>query len=204
MADLELSFTINQEGKRKRWQEGRFEINGLTVVDTGDNYEIDYEDLELFVDGEPYDGSASNWAGQKYTAEQIFDQVLSGYLMNEGIYSSFSDDWSVFSDLNNLKEYEGDLLIKLPIFKYDEICVYELDLATPDNRYYSYIDEVMMLDNNNEVVTDVEEFYMEALEEDVTNILQGDLECLYMGYNVKEMIKEMGGEDAWLEEFGDA
>ena len=200
MADLELSFTL-KDGKR--WKEGRFEINGLNIIDTDGNYEVTYDDLELFVDGEPYDGSAEAWSGHRYSAEEIFDFALSSYLMNDGTYTSFSDSWSVFVDLENLKEYQGDLLIKLPVYRIDEVVIYDLDLATPNNTYYTSDDEVMMLNADNEIVTDMEEFYMEAIEEDITKILKGELECLYMGYNVKEYIKEAGGEEAWLETFDD-
>lgn len=197
MADLELSFTL-KDGKR--FKEGVFYIDGLTIIDTDGNYEINYDDIELELDGKPYDGTLEVWRGYLST-EDIFDQVLSGYLMNDGTYTSFSEDWSAFTDLENLKEYQGDLLIKLPVFRIDEVVIYELDLATPDHRYYIADDEVMMLDSDNEIVTDMENFYMEAIEEDITDILRGDLECLYMGYNVKQYIEEVGGEEAWLEQY---
>jgi len=198
MAELELSFTL-QAGKP--FKEGVFYIDGLTILDTDGNYEVEYDDIELELDGEPYDGSIEVWRGYLST-EDIFDQVLSGYLMGSDTYTSFSNDWSVFTDINNLKEYKDGLLVKLPIYECGMIYIYDLDLATPDNRYYTSDDMVLMLDNDNEVVTDVEHFYMQGIEEDITAILRGELECLYMGYNVEEYIKECGGKDAWLEEYG--
>lgn len=195
MADLELSFTI-QDGKK--FKRGVFLIDGLTILDTDGNYEVNYDDIDLELDGEPYDGSLEAWRG-KLSVENLFDQVLSGYFMGSDVYESFSDDWSVFSELNDLKEYKDGLLMKLPIYQYGDIYIYELDLATPDNRYYSCDDMVLMLDNDNEVVTDQEFFFMQGIDEDITAILKGELECLYMGYNVKEMINEAGGEAAWLE-----
>lgn len=202
MDNLDLSFTF-KDGMR--WAEGRFEIDDLMITDTGDNYEVSYDGITLYVDGKPYNGTAESWSGHKFAAEEIFDQVLSDYLTNnQGVYTSFGDGWSAFLELNSLKEYEGDLLIKLPRFEYGEICIYDLDLATPKFKYYTYDDECLMLDNDNALVTDMENFYTEAITEDITDILQGNLECLYMGYNVKEMIKEMGGEEAWLEEFGNS
>lgn len=190
MADLDLSFTL-KDGKR--WKEGRFEINGLDIMDTGDNYEVIYDDIELFVDGKPYDGSASNWAGQNYDVEQIFDQVLSGYLMNDGTYTSFSDDWSIFTDLESLKMYQGDLLMKFPVYRYGEIIIYELGLATPNSRYYTSDsgDEYMMLDNNNELVTDMENFFMEAFDSDLEDIEAGELDCLYMSDDVQAYLDNL-------------
>lgn len=199
MAELELSFTL-QDGKR--FKQGVFFINGLTILDTDGNYEVEYDDIELELDGVPYDGSIEVWRGYLST-EDIFDQVLSGYLMGSDTYTSFSNDWSVFTDINDLKEYKDGLLVKLPIYECGRIYIYDLDLATPDNRYYTCDDMVLMLDNDNEVITDVEHFYMQGIEEDITAILRGELECLYMGYNVKEYIKECGGKDAWLEAYED-
>lgn len=199
MADLTLTFTL-KDGKR--WKEGRFEIDGISIIDVDDDLDIEYDNLELFVDGEPYDGSASNWAGQTYSADSIFNQVLSSYLHDDGLYTNFSENWDVLSRLEDLKEYENGLLVKFPVYDWDGVSIYELDLATPKCRYYSCEDRVLMLDDNNEVVTDVGHFWLQGIEEDITAILKGEVECLYMGYNAKAMIEEMGGEEAWLEELG--
>ena len=107
-----------------------------------------------------------------------------------------------FSEITDLEEWDGDLLIKLPVYDLG-VKVYELDLATPELRYYSYDDEFLLLDTAGRVVTDMEEFYAESMEEDLYNILKGTTACLYMGYNPQAMIDEYGGEDAFVEEFAD-
>ena len=190
---MELSFTI-KDGKR--WQDGKFVVDGLTILDADDNYEVVYDDIQLFVDGKPYDGSAESWGGHKYTVDDIFEQVLSGYLKGDGTYTSFSEGWSAFKKLDDLKGYKGNLLVTLPVYNNDAIELYELELATPDNTYYSYGDSVMMLDKNNEVVTDAEHLYMEALEEDIESIINGQLECLYISPNIEMMINTMDSEES--------
>lgn len=200
MADLELSFSMPD---RSKWSEGTFYIDGLSIIDTGDNYEVNYDDIELYLDGQLYDETAETWAGAKVNTEQFFDTILSVYQMNDNTYD-FSEDWSVFDSLDSLKEYQGDLLVKLPIYRDGGVCIYELDLATPYNKYYQCADdgEVLILDEDNSIVSDMEHWYEQGLFEDITAILKGDLECLYMGYNPKAMIEESGGEDAWLNEWG--
>ena len=200
MAELELSFSVaSNSGKFKS---GTFLIDGLSILDTGDNYEVTYDDIDLLIDGKPYDGSITNWAGYAADAESLFDQVLNAYILRDGTFSSFSPEWKIFSDVDSLKHYEGDLLVSFPAYEYGELRTYNLDLATPINRYYQTDSgEVLMLDADNSVVTDMEHWYEIGLDEDITAILKGELECLYMGYNVKEMIKEAGGEEAWLEEY---
>ena len=114
MAELELAFNL-QDGKR--FKKGVFYIDGLTIFDTDGNYEVNYDNIELELDGKPYDGSIEVWRG-KLSVEDLFDNTLSGYLMGSDTFTSFSDDWSVFTDLENLKEYKDGLLMKLPIYMY--------------------------------------------------------------------------------------
>ena len=201
MADLVLSFSISSN--TGKFKSGKFLIDGLSILDTGDNYEVTYDDIELYVDGKPYDNSFTNWSGYTADAETLFDQVLSAYFRRDGDYSSFSPDWEIFNELDSLKEYDGDLLISFPKYSYGEIRIYNLDLATPTNRYYQDdAGDVLMLDNDNSVVTDMEHWYEIGLCEDITAIIKGEVECLYMGYNTQEWIKECGGEEGWLEEYG--
>ena len=92
-------------------------------------------------------------------------------------------------------------LLKCRFFKYNQFVVYELDLATPKNRYYSYNDYFLLLDINGGILTDMENFYSEAMYEDVCTILKGELKCLYKSDNIDEMIKEYGGKEGFLKEF---
>lgn len=198
MADLVLSFKLKPS---MRWSDGTFYIEGPDIRAIGNDFEITYDDIRLDVDGQPYDGSAESWAGHKYTVDEIFEQVLSSYLRQDGAYTEFTQAWDIFSEIEDLKVYKNGMLIKFPVYDWSGISMFSLAYATPEHRYYSCDDQVLMLDENNEVITDMEMFYMEALMEDITNVFLGDTTCLYEGYDVKEMIEEAGGEAAWLEEY---
>lgn len=47
----------------------------------------------------------------------------------------------------------------------------------------------------------MENFYSEAMYEDVCTILKGELKCLYKSDNIDKMIKEYGGKEGFLKEF---
>lgn len=202
---MELTFTLADKAK---WKTGKFVIENLQISDKLGNQDsqweddITWDDIDLYLDGTKYEGDIQTWAGSNLGADDIFEQCLNAYLRNDSEdYESFGSEWSIFNKCESLKEWKDDLLIKMPIFKYNQFVVYELDLATPKNRYYSYNDYFLLLDINGGILTDMECFYSEAMYEDVCAILKGELKCLYKSDNIDEMIKEYGGKEGFLKEF---
>lgn len=194
----ELTFTFNEF----KYKEGMFKVDNLTVIDTLDNYNVDYDNIELYLDGKPYAGDINTWSTNGVTVDYIFDEVVSAYLRNDTYdYSNFGSEWEAFDLLKNMGKVEDGIVTVLPVYSCGEVELYDLDLATPELRYYCGNDSYLLLRDNGEVVTDMEHFYTEGMIEDLCDILKGDVECVYMGYNPKEFIKEMGGEEAFLEEF---
>lgn len=197
---MELTFEFTDGMKFKT---GKFVLDNPEIMGTGTDMEVEYDDIELYLDGDLYTGGINTWRENNLSADALFENVLSSYLRhNTSEYKNFGEGWSIFSEITDLEEWDGDLLIKLPVYDLG-VKVYELDLATPELRYYSYDDEFLLLDTAGRVVTDMEEFYAESMEEDLYNILKGTTACLYMGYNPQAMIDEYGGEDAFVEEFAD-
>lgn len=191
---MELTFTLVDKSK---WKTGKFIIDNLQISE-----ELEYDDIKFYLDDKLYDGSFETWAGSKLSADDIFEQCVNAYIRNDSDdYESFSPEWSIFNKIEHLKEYQDDLLIKMPVLRYDSFEVYELDLATPYNRYYSNGDNCLLLDINGGILTDMENFYFEAIVEDICKILKEEIKCLYKGENVDYMIKEAGGKEGFLNEY---
>ena len=196
---MELTFEFTDKAK---WQTGKFVFDDIQIIGEGDDVSVQYDDIELYLDDQLYEGGISTFHSNSLSADELFESVLNSYLRNNtGEYRNFDPEWSIFSQIMDMTEKQGDLIMKLPVCELDEIVMYELQLATPERRYYCHNDSFMVLDNSGEIVTDYENFYSEAMIEDLCDILTGKTECLYMGYDPKEWIKEYGGEDAFLEEF---
>jgi hypothetical protein len=176
------------------WNQGVFDVVGLNVSD--DSFE--YAEVTLILDGVPYDESSYDWKGQKPTDETIFEQVINSYLIDSPEYTSFSSNWKIFNPIKQQILFEGDLMLSFPKCVAGEINIFNLDLATPLCRYYSCGDLVMMLDSEGDLISDNANFYDTGITEDVTEILKGNLGCLYMGDNVQSMVDDFGGKDAWL------
>ncbi len=176
------------------WNRGVFDVVGLNVSD--DSFE--YAEVTLILDGVPYDESSYDWKGQKPTDETIFEQVINSYLIDSPEYTSFSSNWKIFNPIKQQILFEGDLMLSFPKCVVGEINIFNLDLATPLCRYYSCGDLVMMLDSEGDLISDNANFYDTGITEDVTEILKGNLNCLYMGDNVQSMVDDFGGKDAWL------
>lgn len=194
---MELTFEFADGLKYKT---GKFILENPEIIGDEDMH-VEYDDIELYLDGELYEGGINTWRENNISTDALFENILSSYLWhNMAEHKNFGEGWSIFSDMTDLEEWEGDLLVKLPVYS-DGIQIYELDLATPEFRYYNCEDEFLLLDTAGRVVTDMEEFYSESIWEDIYNVLKGTTPCLYMGYNPKAMIKEMGGEDNFIKEY---
>ena len=199
---MELTFKLVKGHKHDH---GKFEIENLQVLDVDPDLRenVTWDNIILYLDGKLYENDIETFAMGNLDAEDIFRQCLNAYLRNDtSDYESFGDEWSIFKKCEVLKEYKDNLLIKMPIYEYDGLHIYELDLATPYNRYYyeSCGNGFLCLDSNGGLVTDMECWYEQGIIEDLCAIIKGELKCLYRGENVNLMIKEYGGEEAFLEE----
>lgn len=191
---MDLNFRFNKSNK---YSSGRFVIDGLQVTGSSDGGTIDYNDIKLYVDGEPYSDNFERWSGSKASVYEVFDTVVSAYILNSNDFS-FDSEWSVFSPITDSIEYSGDLIIKLPVVKYGDVYMYDLQLATDEFRYYAYEDMFMMLRKDGELVTDMENFYTQSLEADLNDILDGKMEAVYIDPYIQEAI-DSGEIDEWLD-----
>jgi hypothetical protein len=192
-----LTFKFFEDSKYKT---GKFDIDELKIIGSGEDTDIEYDDIKFYIDGKLYDGDRTTWAGQRLSASDIFEQVLSAYLREEtNDYKNF-EGFEIFKQMESLKEWKDDLLVKFPYYDYG-LRIYELDLATPASKYYHSGDMFLVLNNNNEIVTDMECFYESAFYEDLCDILKDEVKCLYKDESVDRMIKELGGPEKFLEEY---
>ena len=196
------TFTFTTNGGK--WKTGTFDVDNISVIGSGDQYDIEYDDITLTLDGEVYEGGISSFHSNSLSADELFSSVVNAYLRgNASNYTSFTGDWSIFDEVKSLEEWQGDIQTKLPVYDGFEVKQYALDLATPEFRYYSYDDEFLMLDKNGNVVTDSEAFYYEGLCDDIARVLTGKVECLYKNdYNIDAIIEDYGGEDGFLQDWG--
>ena len=196
------TFTFTTNGGT--WKTGTFDVDNISVIGSGDQYDIEYDDITLTLDGELYEGAISSFHSNSLSDDELFSSVVNAYLRGDkSNYTSFTGDWNIFDEVKSLEEWEGNIQIKLPVYDGFEVKQYELDLATPEYRYYSYQDEFLMLDKNGDVITDMENFYYEGLCDDLVHILRGETECLYKNeYNINALMEEYGGEDGFLQDWG--
>lgn len=90
---------------------------------------------------------------------------------------------------------EGSLITALPVLDFDTIRVYELALATTEFRFYSDMDDFLMLDTSGEIITNYENFYTSALFEEYEKIQTGETQCLYIDPDVEEYLNEETDDD---------
>ena len=197
---MEFTFKVTEEVSTE-WKTGKFIIDDLKIV--GSN--VEFAEVKLYLDNALYEDTMSTWAGTRLHADDIFEQVLSAYLRNDTLYyESFGEDWSYFNTIKLLTEEKDGLVMKLPVISYNGTKVYELDLATLTANYYHYQDEFLILDaTDHSILTDAENFFGEALDSDLAAIFKGDCKCLYMSEDIKKMVKEFGGEAAWIKEYSE-
>jgi len=194
---MELTFEFADKAK---WKTGKFVIDDLQVVGEGDDVEVNYDDIQLYLDDKLYKGGISTFSSNSLSVDELFESVLNSYLRNNtSEYKSFGDEWSVFSKIMNMARVGGaGLVLDLPVYDGFNIVMYGLNFAVPGRRYYSHDDEFMVLDDNGGIVTDYEVFYTEAFEEDLYDVLTGNTKALYRGYDVQAILDEFGGEDGFI------
>jgi len=191
---MELSFKFNEKAN---WKSGKFIIDELEII----NEEIEYDDIKLYLDDKEYDGGISTFTTNDVSADWLFESVLNGYLRGDSSYHSFSEEWKVFKDIENKKEYQDDLIIKLPKYNYDRVELYELKLATRKYLYYEYSESCLLLSTDFVVITDMECFYMDSLYETIAEILLEKEKALYISDSMRRFIKE--NEEDILDEYRD-
>ena len=199
----QITLTCNTKGD-KRFKECKFVIDELTLDTTNDDeFDVDYENITAYFDGEKYTGGISTWSSSNVSADFLFESVLSSYLRdNTDDFENFSDSWDIFKKFKDLAEWNDDLLIKFPQYDGCRIRLYELDLAVPGFRYYGYQDYCLMLNEAGGVVTDIENFYTNSMIKDLVAIFKGEMKCLYKSENVDYWIKEeFGSPEDFLKEY---
>ena len=204
---MELTFVLPDKAK---WKIGKFIVENLKLSEKIGNQESQWDDdivwdsIDLYLDGNKYDDTIQGWAGNKLSTCDIFEQYINAYLRHDTqTYKSFGDEWSVFQSCEALKEYKDGFVVKLPYFNGNQFQTYNLDLATPNNRYYydGESEKFLLLDINGGIITDMECFYSEAMYEDVCSIIKDELNCLYKSKNIDCLIETYGGKEGFLKEF---
>lgn len=178
--------------------ESNSNITELTVKVGTDLLKFEIEDLNISSNDISYedvictgtDKKFQNWAGQSADDEDLLYQILNAYLRNDYTDFEFVDGWSVFDTIKKLAKTENGVIISLPQIGWSGLMMYSCDLATETDRFYYADDYCMLLDNENAIVTDIEEFYVEAFDEECAAILKGEKEPLYTGYNYDLYVEE--------------
>lgn len=195
--------TLNFEFKndKAKWKSGKFEIDNLQITGDDEKVNFEYDDIKLYLDDELYTGGISTWSCDNVSADFLFESVLNSYLRNNiAEFKNFDDEWSIFNKIKNLAVEQDGLITKLPVYD-NKIIVYDLDLATSGYRFYCYMDNFMLCDEEGCVITDMENFYSEAMYQTICKIIKGKTKCLYKSENYDTLIKEYGGEEGFLKEF---
>ena len=192
-----LIFNFNED--KAQFKTGRFEIENLEVV----NDDIYYDDIKVFLDGELYKGSIKTWAGFNVSPHYMFDSIINAFLRNDkALYKDFQG-FDAFKPLEKLREYDkNELMLRFPAYE-NGIGSYNLDLATPEARYYINDDGpyFLLLDPEGGILTDMECFFESALYADLCDVLKNKTKCLYKSKNIDLIIKENGGKEKFLLEY---
>ena len=196
-----LNFTFN-EGEAQ-FKKGRFEISNLDLSDSEGELDVTYDEVKAYFDDELYTGGIGTWAVNNVSANFLFDSVLNSYLHDDHLAYKEFKGFEVFEPIAKLKEYKDGLLMKFPQYKWG-IRMYEIDLATPESRYYHCDDEYLLLGLKGEVETDMEPFWSSAFYDEMCSILKEETECLYKSADVDKLVEEYNGKEGFLEEFDDS
>ena len=165
--DITVSFSC--EGIK-----GKLNVLDITDIDPT----LDYSEVEA----EGFDPSKfSRWSGSKATADDILVMVINAYLREDTTFSISGLD--MFDEIIDSSEVspEGSSYYTIFQYDYDRLEEYSLILATKDFLYYCGDDCYLMLDTKKHtIVTDMENFFNESLEEDMERIESGEIEPYYV------------------------
>ena len=182
----------------------KFQIENLTVTQTN----IDFEELELYLDNKEYDGDFSSFRTNHVPADEVLIGLINAYLRNDTEDLEYINGWEIFDSLKDLQRYDSTpeyiqkhktpLLTAFPQMQpWGEIIIYELQLATDEERFYTAYDYCMLTDKNGVILTDMEGFYDNTFIEELREIDRGTKPILYITKYLKDNIKEI------LEDYAD-
>lgn len=196
---LRLWFDITVSHDDEDESVGMFALTNPVISGSDEDLKVDYDDVKLFLSSDDsiseYEGGITSWHSNNMSASEIFESVLNSYLRGDNTSTApYGDSWGFFNCISELRSVENYLLVKFPQISVGRIDMYSLQLAVSGRNYYSHEDEFMMLDDDNAIVTDYECFYSNAMGEDLADIIQKKLDCIYMGNDAKCWI-EAEGED---------
>lgn len=171
-----LSFKL-KDGLSHRY--GDFIISDLKSEDR----EISCANIDLYLEGKPYEEDRYSWAGTQIRTENIFESVLNAYLRGDNSsIETFCPGWAeLFKSYLDLKTKHKPIV--LPVMQDGEITLYELELETENFKFYQHnaSGNVLMLRADNSICTTVEAFYCSALDEELKDIASGKVSCSYIG-----------------------
>lgn len=182
----------------------KFQIEDLTVTQTN----IDFEELELYLDNKEYNGDFSSFRTNHVPADEVLMGLINAYLRNDTEDLEYINGWEIFDSPKDLQRYDSTpeyiqkhktpLLTAFPQMQpWGEIIIYELQLATDEERFYTAYDYCMLTDKNGVILTDMEGFYDNAFIEELREIDKGTKPILYITKYLKDNIKEI------LEDYAD-
>ena len=196
--------TLTARFKKRDNIVARFQIEDLTVTQKN----IDFEELELYLDNKEYDGDFSSFRTNHVPADEVLIGLINAYLRNDTEDLEYINGWEIFDTLKDLqrydstpeylKKYKTPLLTAFPQMQpWGEIIIYELQLATDEERFYTAYDYCMLTDKNGVILTDMEGFYDNTFIEELREIDRGTKPILYITKYLKDNIKEI------LEDYAD-
>ena len=176
----------------------KFQIEDLTVTQTN----IDFEDLELYLDDKEYNGDFSSFRTNHVPVDEVLMGLINAYLRNDTEDLEYINGWEIFNSLKDLQRYDSTpeyiqkyktpLLTAFPQMQpWGEIIVYELQLATDEERFYTVDDYCMLTDENSVILTDMEGFYDNAFIEELIEVNKGTKPILYITPYLKNHMKEI-------------
>lgn len=176
----------------------KFQIEDLTVTQTN----IDFEELELYLDDKKYDGDFSSFRTNHVPADEVLIGLINAYLRNDTEDLEYINGWEIFDPLKDLQRYDSTpeyirkyktpLLTAFPQMQpWGEIIIYELQLATDEEKFYTVDDYCMLTDENSVILTDMEGFYDNAFIEELTEVNKGTKPILYITPYLKNHMKEI-------------
>lgn len=177
-----------KSGNQFSGKQGRFELEGLTV-----SSEIEFDDISFYIDDEKYEGGISTFTSNSLSAEELFSDIVNAYLRDDTTDFEFDNDWKVFNTIKNKSKYQGNILVSFPQDYYG-IVEFECMLKTNEYGFYYSDDMFLMLDKNNGIVTDMEQFFTQALDEEIEDIQSGAKKALYTGEEFDTYVAEYFGE----------
>ena len=73
----------------------KFQIENLTVTQTN----IDFEELELYLDNKEYDGDFSSFRTNHVPADEVLIGLINAYLRNDTEDLEYINGWEIFDSL---------------------------------------------------------------------------------------------------------